>query len=167
MATKSVSVLFVCMGNICRSPTAEAVFRQLVATQAPELAIEIDSAATHDYHVGAAPDPRSQAAARRRGLDMSSLRARLLTATDFERFDYVLVMDEENRADAASIAPAAHRAKLQLLLDFAPEAGRTDVPDPYYGGERGFEEVLDLVEAAASGLLAELRALQALHARIP
>ncbi len=152
------------MGNICRSPTAEAVFRRLVATRAPELSIEIDSAATHDYHVGAAPDPRSQAAARRRGIDMSKLRARLLTGADFERFDYVLVMDEGNRSDALAIAPAAHRAKLQLLLDFAPDAGRCDVPDPYYGGERGFEEVLDLVEAAATGLLEELRAR---GARIP
>jgi protein-tyrosine phosphatase len=151
------SVLFVCMGNICRSPTAEAVFRRLVAVEAPELALRIDSAGTHGYHVGAPPDARSQAAARRRGIDMSALRARRLVRGDFERFDYVLVMDERNREDALEIAPAAHRATLRLFLEYAPTLGRIEVPDPYYGGENGFEEVLDLVEEASRGLLEELR----------
>jgi protein-tyrosine phosphatase len=155
-----VKVLFVCMGNICRSPTAEAVFRRLVATDG-ELAVTIDSAGTHDYHVGDPPDPRTQRAAKRRGLDMSDLRARHLEAEDFERFDYVLVMDERNLADARAIAPARHRAELKLFLEFAPELERRDVPDPYYGGAAGFEEVLDLSEAAARGLLETLRARQA------
>ncbi len=154
---QSVGILFVCMGNICRSPTAEGVFRRLVAEVAPELPLRIDSAGTHGYHVGAAPDPRSQAAARRRGIDVSTLRARRLVRADFERFDYVLVMDERNREDALEIAPAEHRATLRLLLEYAPALGRLEVPDPYYGGETGFEEVLDLVEEASRGLLAELR----------
>jgi protein-tyrosine phosphatase len=146
------------MGNICRSPTAEAVFARLAAVEAPELQLRIDSAGTHDYHVGAAPDPRAQAAARRRGFDMSALRARQLVPGDFRRFDYILVMDERNRADALAMAPATHSATLRLLLEFAPALGRRDVPDPYYGGATGFEEVLDLVEEAARGLLDELRA---------
>ena len=151
-------VLFVCMGNICRSPTAEAVFRQLVAAEGAAAAIAIDSAGTHDYHVGDPPDPRSQAAARRRGVEMGDLRARHLTAADFEAFDYVLVMDESNLADARAIAPPKFRARLQLFLDFAPDLGRREVPDPYYGGAAGFEDVLDLAEAASRGLLKELRA---------
>jgi protein-tyrosine phosphatase len=155
------SVLFVCMGNICRSPTAEAVFRSLAADTAPELPLQIDSAGTHGYHVGAPPDPRSQAAARRRGIDMSALRARRLTRIDFERFDYVLVMDERNREDALEIAPATHRATFRLFLEYARALGRLDVPDPYYGGETGFEEVLDLVEEASRGLLDELRSRMA------
>ena len=146
------------MGNICRSPTAEAVFRRLVVAKAPDLPLRIDSAGTHGYHVGAPPDRRAQAAARRRGIDMSALRARRLVPEDFARFDYVLVMDEQNRADAIEIAPPAHAATLRLFLEYAPALGRLEVPDPYYGGETGFEEVLDLVEEASRGLLDELRA---------
>ena len=146
------------MGNICRSPTAEAVFRRLAALEAPELRLRIDSAGTHGYHVGAPPDPRTQAAARRRGLDMSAMQARRLVSVDFQRFDYVLVMDERNREDAIAIAPPAHRAILRLFLEYAPGLERLEVPDPYYGGETGFEEVLDLVEEASRGLLDELRA---------
>jgi protein-tyrosine phosphatase len=154
----TTSVLFVCMGNICRSPTAEAVFRRLVVAEAPELRLRIDSAGTHGYHVGAPPDPRTQAAARRRGIDMRALKARRLVPGDFASFDYVLVMDEQNRADALAIAPPAHSATLRLFLEYAPALGRLEVPDPYYGGATGFEEVLDLVEEASRGLLEELLA---------
>lgn len=152
------SVLFVCMGNICRSPTAEAVFRELVRTEGRGLSVRTDSAGTHDYHLGDPPDPRSQAAARRRGVEMGDLRARQLTAQDFDEFDYVLVMDERNLEDAREIAPDRFRARLALFLEFAPELGRREVPDPYYGGASGFEDVLDLAESAARGLLEELRA---------
>ena len=156
-AANGIGVLFVCMGNICRSPTAEAVFRRLAARDEARLILEIDSAGTHGYHLGAAPDPRSQAAARRRGIDMSAHRARRLVRADFERFDHVLVMDEQNRLDALEIAPPSQRASVKLLLEYAPALGRLDVPDPYYGGATGFEEVLDLVEEASRGLLDALR----------
>ena len=146
------------MGNICRSPTVEAVFRRLVDREVPRPPIRIDSAGTHDYHVGDPPDPRSQRAARRRGLDLASLRARQLEAADFERFDYVLVMDERNLADARAIAPPRFRAQLRLFLEFAPELELREMPDPYYGGAAGFEQVLDLAEAAARGLLEQLKA---------
>lgn len=138
-------ILFFCMGNICRSPTADGVMRAKLA--AAGLDIEVDSAGTHGYHVGAPPDDRSQAHARRRGYDLSPLRARQLVARDFERFDLVLAMD----------APPAERHRLKLLLDYAPHLGKRHVPDPYYGGAAGFEEVLDLVEAACDGVLATLR----------
>jgi protein-tyrosine phosphatase len=153
-----MKILFVCMGNICRSPTAEAVFRRIAATEAPELALEIDSAGTHDYHVGSPPDPRSIEAARRRGYDLSALRARQLRAADFERFDLLLAMDDVNVRDALGFAPAEHRGRLRLFLEYAPDADVREVPDPYYGGPAGFEHVLDLVEAASRGLLATLRA---------
>ncbi|HXQ31427.1 MAG TPA: low molecular weight protein-tyrosine-phosphatase [Steroidobacteraceae bacterium] len=155
---KQIRILFVCMGNICRSPTAEAVLRRIAAEEAAELRIEVASAGTHDYHVGDPPDPRAQAAARRRGIDMSRLRARQLAAADFDAFDYLLVMDERNLEDARALAPQRFRARLGLLLDYAPELEQREVPDPYYGGAAGFEEVLDLLEAAARGLLSELRA---------
>jgi protein-tyrosine phosphatase len=151
-------VLFVCMGNICRSPTAEGVLRSLVAREAPELDVEIDSAGTHDYHIGAPPDRRAQAAALKRGIDLGGLRARQLVADDFNRFDYVLVMDGTNLADAAAIAPHHFRAQFRRFLEFAPQAGTPDVPDPYYGGAEGFEQVLDLAEAGARGWIASLRA---------
>jgi protein-tyrosine phosphatase len=151
-------ILMLCMGNICRSPTAEGVLREIARVEAPELALEIDSAGTHDYHVGEPPDRRAIAAARRRGIDLSTLRARRLERADFERFDLLLAMDERNVADALVIAPRDGRGLLRLLLDFAPETGAREVPDPYYGGTEDFERVLDLVEAASRGLLAHLRA---------
>lgn len=150
-------ILFVCMGNICRSPTAEAVFRHLVAREAADFAIEIDSAGTHDYHIGQAPDRRAQWAARRRGIDLAGLRARMIEASDFERFDLILAMDQQNRAELLARAPAANHARIRLFMDFAPDAYTREVPDPYYGGDTGFEEVLDLLQEAAAGLLAELR----------
>ncbi len=150
MATR---VLFVCMGNICRSPTAEGVFKHLVAKNGLTAAIESDSAGTHDYHIGDPPDARSQAAAGRRGYDLSALRARQVGSDDFAEFDYVLAMDETNLTALRRLCPASHRERVKLFLEFAPEAGRRDVPDPYYGGAQGFEDVLDLVELAAQGLL--------------
>jgi protein-tyrosine phosphatase len=150
-------VLFVCLGNICRSPTAEAVFRELLRREAAGLAVDVDSAGTHGYHAGEPPDARAIAAAARRGIDMSDLRARMLEAADFERFDLVLAMDQQNFRRLQRLAPAAYRNRLRLFLDYAPDLGRREVPDPYYGGETGFEEVLDLVEAASRGLLAALR----------
>ncbi|MGH8284993.1 MAG: low molecular weight protein-tyrosine-phosphatase [Steroidobacteraceae bacterium] len=153
-----MKVLFVCLGNICRSPTAEAVFRTVLARAAPELSIEVDSAGTGDYHVGEPPDLRAQAAARRRGYDMSALRARLIEASDFERFDLILAMDRANLADLQRRAPAPFRPRVRLLLEFVSDLDETEVPDPYYGGATGFEQVLDLVEAAAHGLIAHLRA---------
>jgi protein-tyrosine phosphatase len=145
------------MGNICRSPTAEAVFRHLAPRLAPGLDIEIDSAATHDYHLGAAPDPRTQRVAKAQGIDMSELRARRLVAEDFERFDWIIVMDERNRLDALSLAPSKATAQLHRLLDFAPGQPLRDVPDPYYGGPAQFAQVLGLIELAVRGLIETLR----------
>jgi protein-tyrosine phosphatase len=151
-------VLFVCLGNICRSPTAEAVFRDLVQREAAGLVVEADSAGTHAYHVGSAPDARTVAAALRRGIDMSKLKARVVEAADFERFDLLLAMDEQNYRHLLRIAPPERRDRIRLFLEFAPQQGRREVPDPYYGGATGFEDVLDLVEEAARGLLAALAA---------
>lgn len=145
------------MGNICRSPTAEAVFRDIVRREGRGIDIVVDSAGTHAYHVGESPDSRAIAAARRRGIEMQDLRARVVSREDFLRFDLVLAMDEENLAHLVRIAPASQRQRIQLLLDYAPGSGMREVPDPYYGGASGFEQVLDLVEEAAHGLLAALR----------
>jgi protein-tyrosine phosphatase len=152
-----VAVLFVCMGNICRSPTAEAVFRRLAPALAPELNFEVDSAGTHGYHVGLPPDERAQRAAIRQGIEMSELRARRLKPSDFERFDWIVFMDEQNRRDAAALAPAGSRARRVRLLDFAPQQGLRDVPDPYYGEEADFARVVSLIEAGVRGLIAALR----------
>ena len=150
-------LLFVCMGNICRSPTAEGVMRALLASEAPELRLRLDSAGTHGYHLGAAPDPRSQAAAMKRGIDISTLRARRLEAADFQSFDRILVMDQRNLSDARALAPPHYTARLQLLLDYAPQQSMRAVPDPYYGEPGDFEQVLDLTQAAARGLLLQLQ----------
>ncbi len=152
-----VKVLFVCMGNICRSPTAHGVFRELVRQEGLEDAIQIDSAGTHAYHVGNPPDQRAQATARNRGIDLSDLRARQVNPEDFERFDYVLAMDEENLAILRELCPPGREERLRLFLDFAPQRPEREVPDPYYGGPQGFEHVFDLVEEAARGLLEEIR----------
>ena len=145
------------MGNICRSPTAEAVFRAHVRSRAPELDLEIDSAGTHDYHVGEPPDARAIKAAARRGLDLSGLRARQVADEDFGRFDLILAMDRYNRSTLLERSPPEYHPRIRLLLEFADDPAVLDVPDPYYGGTQGFDEVLDLVEEAAAGLLAELR----------
>lgn len=150
-------ILFVCMGNICRSPTAEGLFRNVLSKRAPDLPIEMDSAGTHDYHVGEPPDARALAAASRRGIDISQLRARRVALEDFDRFDLILAMDEENLRELKARAHGTQHERIRLVMDYAPAAARRAVPDPYYGGDQGFEEVLDLLEEAAEGLIESLR----------
>jgi len=150
-------VLFVCTGNICRSPSAEGVFRALVERHGLAERIGIDSAGTHAYHIDEPPDPRAQEAARERGVDLSTLRGRQAEPEDFRRFDYLLAMDRENHADLLAICPPGAEGRVRLFLDFAPELGEREVPDPYYGGVASFELVLDMIEAASAGLLAHLR----------
>lgn len=155
----TVRVLFVCMGNICRSPTAEAVFARRVKQSGLAHAIEIDSAGTHAYHVNEPPDPRAREAAARRGYDLSGLRARRIIAEDCQRFDYVVVMDEMNLLDVRGKCPRSLWPRVHLFLDFVPGGAKgLEVPDPYSGGRSDFERVLDLVEPAADGLLAHIRA---------
>ncbi len=151
-----VRVLFVCLGNICRSPTAEGAFRALVEAQGLGNSIEIDSAGTAAYHVGEPPDSRAQGEARRRGIDISGLRARRAHARDFETFDYVLAMDGENHRNLAAICPTGREDRLSLFLEFAPSLNRTEVPDPYYEGS--FGTVYEMIETAAHGLLDDIRA---------
>ncbi len=153
---EKIRILFVCMGNICRSPTAEGVFRHLVEQQGLAGKIIIDSAGTHDYHIGEPPDARSQAAAARRGYDLSGLRARQVVRDDFRAFDYVLAMDETNLSQLRQQCPDDCRDRLKLFLDFAEDGTVREVPDPYYGGAEGFATVLDLVEHAARGLLHDI-----------
>jgi protein-tyrosine phosphatase len=154
-----VRILFVCLGNICRSPTAEGVMRALVREAGLEEQIELDSAGTGSWHVGEAPDARATAAAHRRGIALTSA-ARQVRAEDFEDFDLILAMDASNLRDLRRLAPQeSARAKVRLLREFDPAAdGDLDVPDPYYEGRGGFEEVLDLVQVACTGLLAQVRA---------
>ncbi len=147
----------VCLGNICRSPTAEGVLRDLAAREAPELALEVDSAGTAGYHIGSAPDPRSRRAALARGIDIGGLRARRVSPEDFSRFDLLLAMDRANLRALEALRPAGSHARVQLLMSYAPELGHSEVPDPYYGTDRDFEEVLDLTTAAARGLIAKLQ----------
>ena len=151
-----VKVLFVCMGNICRSPTAEGVFRHMVEQAGLSDKIYIDSAGTHAYHVGNPPDPRAQQAAIKRDIDLSCQRARRVRKDDFIEFDYVIAMDESNRDDLLAICPAGYEDRIHLFLNFA-DVPHTEVPDPYYGQGRGFEIVLDLVEDASAGLLAHIQ----------
>jgi protein-tyrosine phosphatase len=150
-------VLFVCMGNICRSPMAEGTFRHQVKLAGLAGQITCASAGTHDYHAGEPPDPRAQLAASRRGYDLSAQRARQVKPGDFNEFDYVLAMDEMNLRLLQRLCPPQHSHKLKLYLEFGADTGAREVPDPYYGGAQGFEHVLDLVEQAAQGLLRHLR----------
>ncbi|WP_068826268.1 low molecular weight protein-tyrosine-phosphatase [Pseudomonas sp. BMS12] len=149
-------VLFVCMGNICRSPTAEGVFRQRLHAAGLADRVTVDSAGTGDWHVGKAPDGRSSQAALRRGYDLSSLRARQATAADFERFDLILAMDHDNLARLQALRPQGRGAELDLFLR-RYQLALDEVPDPYYGGADGFEQVLDLIEQASDALLAEIK----------
>lgn len=145
------------MGNICRSPTAQGVFSKLVIDEGLSHRIQIDSAGTHAYHVGEPPDPRARETAQRRGIDLSRQRARRAIAEDFERFDYVLAMDEDNHRSLLRICPSGLESRLRLFMDYAPHLERHEVPDPYYGGANGFEAVFDMVEEAARGLLEAIR----------
>ncbi|MCP1610170.1 protein-tyrosine phosphatase [Azospirillum lipoferum] len=151
-----VKVLFVCTGNICRSPTAEGVFRHLAERAGLGRHVTADSAGTHSYHVGEPPDPRTQRAALARGIDLSSLRARKVVAADFTRFDHILAMDHGHLVQLRRIAPTGATAMPRLFLDDAPRLDGQEVPDPYYGGPDGFEQVLDLCEAGSHGLLDRL-----------
>ena len=152
-----VKVLFVCMGNICRSPLAHGLFEHRVEEAGLSDRIAIDSAGTHAYHVGEQPDPRSQQTALRHGIDLSSQRARKVAGGDFERFDYIVAMDRDNHANLSAICPAEHNDKVKLFLEFAPQLSETEVPDPYYGGDSGFEHVYQLIDAAADGLMADIK----------
>ena len=152
-----IKVLFVCLGNICRSPMAEGVFRHLVENEGLANSIEIDSAGTGPWHVGNKPDGRAIQAAGNRGIDLSTQRARQVRPADMETFDYILAMDEDNYHNLLQMTPAALQDKIHLFLDFAPTTGVREVPDPYFGGPDGFENALDLVEEAAQGLLAHLQ----------
>lgn len=153
-----MKLLFVCMGNICRSPTAHGVFRKLVEDQQLHDRIEVDSAGTHAYHVGEKPDRRSAATALARGIDISDLKARQFKAKDFKQFDLILCMDQQNFNHVISMASNnEHEAKVKMMLSFHPNPPHIDVPDPYYGGSAGFERVLDLVEVASERLLEQVK----------
>lgn len=151
-------VLFVCTGNICRSPTAEGVFRHLILEAGLESAIESASAGTHGYHVGDPPDPRTVAAAKRRGFDLSAQRARKVRVEDFHTYDLILAMDRDHFAHLESLRPNTARAQVKLFLDFHPERKHEGVPDPYYGGPDGFEDVLEMIEQATKSLLGQIAA---------
>jgi protein-tyrosine phosphatase len=153
---EKINVLFVCMGNICRSPTAEGVFTHLVQNKKLTDRFLIDSAGTHAYHIGDAPDLRSQKAALERGIDISHLRGRKVIFGDFDDFDFILAMDDENHAILMESCPKQHQHKIHYFLSFAPQFKTREVPDPYYGGGQGFERVLDMVEAASEGFLKHL-----------
>ena len=158
MSSQRTAILFVCMGNICRSPTAHGVMRKLLQEHALTDAFELDSAGTHAYHVGEPPDERSVSAALTRGIDLSDLRARRVEVADFARFDYILAMDADNLQRLRDMQPADSRAEVRLLLDYSTEDPGGAVPDPYYGGAAGFERVLDLLEEANEALLKRLSA---------
>jgi len=153
----NISVLFVCLGNICRSPTAHAVFESMVVSEGLTERIRVDSAGTGDWHLGHAPDERTAALAAERGYDLSELRARLVDEQDFSQFDYIIAMDNENLNNLRAMCPHGYNGQLSLLLDYSQQSDTSEVPDPYYGGENGFALVLDLVEEACSGLLAHIR----------
>ena len=152
-----VKVVFVCMGNICRSPTADGVFTQIVETAGLSEVIKIDSAGTHAYHIGNPADPRSQECALRRGIDLGQLRARRVTERDFQEFDYVIAMDLDNYTNLEDLCPDGLLHKLKLFMDYAPHLKIKEVPDPYYGGVNGFERVFDMVEEASKGLLEDIK----------
>jgi len=158
-------VLFVCTGNICRSPSAQGVFQHMIDEAGLADVISVDSAATHNFHVGESPDPRAQAAARKRGYDLSAHVGRQIASQDFREFDLILAMDWDNLALAQDLCPPAHAHKLRRMTEFCLQFDSPVVPDPYYGGSQGFEEVLDLVEDACEGLLRHVQ--RQLQAQVP
>ena len=148
-----MKVVFVCMGNICRSPSAQGVFEKHLKNKGLSTLIKVDSAGTHSYHVGAKPDSRSIQAAFNRGIDISQQRSRKITVKDFEDFDYIIVMDNENHMNLKMSFPKKLHGKIHKMMSFSPSSKYSEVPDPYYGGKEGFELVLDLLENASIGLL--------------
>jgi protein-tyrosine phosphatase len=156
MNENPIKVLMVCMGNICRSPTAEGVLIDKLHELGLQDRIKTDSAGTHDYHIGRPPDPRAQEAAMQRGYDLSGLRGRQVNVRDFDEFDYILAMDSDNYQSLLRQCPEHLKAKVRLFLSFSRRFNNQEVPDPYYGGKQGFDQVLDMVEDAADGLIAEL-----------
>jgi len=152
-----IKVLFICMGNICRSPTAEGIFNDLIKKENLSHLITVDSAGTHAYHVGNPPDYRAQTTAQKRNIDLSKQSARRVRVSDFKEFDYILAMDKDNLLDLQEICPTEYIHKVRLFLEYVPHLNIKEVPDPYYGGPSGFDRVLDLVEMASEGLLKELR----------
>ena len=151
-----VKVLFVCMGNICRSPTAHGVFQSLVDEQGLGESIQVDSAGTHSYHIGSPPDLRSQAMAQSRGIDLTGLRARRFVSSDFIEFDYLLGMDHDNLAHMLALKPDETSARVKLMLDYSDRFEQQEIPDPYFG-EDGFDVVFDMIDDAARGLLRDIR----------
>ena len=151
-----INILFVCMGNICRSPSAEGLFARALEQSKHRELVSIDSAGTHSYHIGHAPDNRAVTTAAEFGVDIANLRARKVNASDFHRFDMIIAMDHSNYADLQSIQPPDASASLEMMMKFHPEASPGEVPDPYYGGMEGFTYMCELLEAAAAGLLAEV-----------
>lgn len=147
-----MKILFVCMGNICRSPSAQGVFEKLIENKGLEEKYTVDSAGTHSYHVGGKPDARSTQSALKRNINISHQRARKISEKDFEDFDYIVVMDNDNHMNVKMICPKKHHHKIYKMMSFSPSSKYTEVPDPYYGGEQGFELVLDLLENASIGL---------------
>jgi len=162
---KKINVLFVCMGNICRSPIAHGVFQKFVEAELLHKVVGVDSAGTYAYQAGERPDPRARSAAMKRGYDLNKLKARKIEPADFLEFDYVMAMDNENRQDLLDLCEEGQVGKIMLFLDFAKTAGITEVPDPYYGGLNGFETVLDLVEDASHGLLEHIKANHSFYAQ--
>lgn len=153
MANSDAAILFVCLGNICRSPTAEAVFREKIKNT--QLSIDIDSAGTMGHHKGVTPDERAKAVGEMRGYDFKGIKSRKVEFEDFEKFEYILAMDKENLRHLLEICPTEHQQKVALLMSYA-DSEVEEIPDPYYGGKRGFEYVLDLIELACEGLLAHV-----------